>query len=75
MVLTSHDIIKDSVLAAFGFLPGALTQVDVAIIFGLLNLLVVILFRLFELRRRGKRDQEIARLQAHIAQLTGKEGN
>ncbi len=67
--LTPHDLLKDSFLAAFGFIPTALTQVHVALILGLLNLAVVVTFRLIELRRRSAREEEIERLQARIDEL------
>jgi hypothetical protein len=68
--LTSTDLLKDTLLACFGFLPTAITQADVALILGLLNLAVVIVFRLVELRRRERRDAELHKLRARVAELS-----
>lgn len=56
------ELVKDSALAALGFSPAAiLPHLDTALCLGLANLLVVIVFRLVELRMRyGKRGKEEA---------------
>ena len=54
--LTPSDIAKDSLLAAIGFSPAfLLTHVEVAILFGVLNLVVVIAFRAVELWLKYKK--------------------
>ena len=72
--LTSTDLAKDSLLAALGFMPSALTQAQVELILGLLNILIVVLFRVIELKRRNRRDDEIERLQTRINELTDQTG-
>lgn len=67
------DLLKDGALALFGFLPSALTQADVALIFGLLNLLLVGCFRVVELRRRERRDLELQQLRSRVRELEGGE--
>lgn len=63
------DLLKDGVLAFLSFLPTALTQADIALIFGLLNLALVGGFRLVELRRRERRDLELERLRVRVREL------
>ena len=74
MLLTNHlsatDLIKDGTLASFGFiLPFSLSSAEAGLIVGLINVAVVALFRWRELRRRGHRDDELARLQARVDEL------
>ncbi len=67
--LTQNDLAKDFLLAALGFMPSALTQIHVALILGLCNILIVFIFRLVELSRRDRRDVEVARLRSLIAKM------
>lgn len=54
--LTPGDVAKDSLLAAIGFSPALLlSHVEVAILFGVLNLIVVIAFRAVELWLKYKK--------------------
>lgn len=65
--LTPSDLAKDLILATLGLTLGAITQIDVSLILGLLNLLLVFAFRLIELRRRDQTRQ----LRARISELEG----
>ena len=69
------DLVTDSALAAWGFLPSALTQIHVALILGVLNLLIVVAFRALELvlrerrtRHDAQRERELRELQERLSQ-------
>lgn len=51
------DALKDSALAAYGYWPALLLHIETGLLLGLLNLLVVVIFRAVELRHRMKLDQ------------------
>jgi hypothetical protein len=69
------DVLKDSTLALLSIIPIALTQTDIALIFGVLNLLFVGGLRLFELRRRERRDTEMLQLRARVRELEDGQGS
>lgn len=52
------DAVKDTVLAAYGYWPALIMHIETGLVLGLLNLLVVIVFRTVELRHRMRLDRE-----------------
>ncbi|MCA1615036.1 MAG: hypothetical protein LC795_15570 [Acidobacteria bacterium] len=58
--LTPGDALKDTALAAYGYWPALVMHMETGLLLGLLNLLVVVIFRVVELRHRMK----IERLRA-----------
>ncbi|HEV2707059.1 MAG TPA: hypothetical protein VGV59_14130 [Pyrinomonadaceae bacterium] len=55
-LITARDVLKDSALAGVGFSPVALlTSLEPGLILGILNLVVVIVFRVIELRMKARR--------------------
>ena len=69
------DLLKDATLAFLGFIPTALTQADIALIFGVLNLALVGAFRFVELRRRERRDTELLALRDRVRELEAGQGS
>lgn len=52
-VITPGDLAKDASLTALGFSPAALfAHLDTALVLGIANLLIVVIFRLVELRMK-----------------------
>lgn len=63
--LTPGDAVKDSALAIYGYLPAVFMHMETGLLLGILNLLLVALFRGLELRHRMK----IERLKAERRRL------
>lgn len=56
---TPGEAVKDSCLAAFGFSPTAfLAHVETGLVLGVLNIVVVIVFRVIELRMKYKAREQ-----------------
>ena len=55
--LTPGDAVKDSLLTVYGYWPALLVHVETGLLLGLLNLLLVAVFRGLELRHRMKLDR------------------
>ena len=62
--LTPGDAVKDSLLAVYGYWPALLMHIETGVVFAVLNLLVVVIFRAVELRHRMKLDRQ--RLAAEL---------
>lgn len=58
-VVTPSDLAKDFSFAVLGFSPAALLpHLDTALVLGLLNLLIVVIFRVVELRLKYRSKGE-----------------
>lgn len=55
--LTPGDAVKDSLLAVYGYWPALLMHIETGLLLGLLNLVLVAIFRGIELRHRMKLDR------------------
>lgn len=65
--LRPGDAFKDTALAAFGYWPALVMQIETGVILGVLNLLVVVIFRAVELRHRMRLDRERAAARRKIS--------
>jgi hypothetical protein len=55
--LTPGDAAKDFALSVYGYWPALLMHIETGLLLGLLNLLLVAIFRGLELRHRMKLDR------------------
>ena len=62
--LKPGDALKDTALTAYGYLPALIMNIETGLLLGLLNLLLVAVFRGLELRHRMKLDRQ--RLAARL---------
>ncbi len=70
--LVSGDACKDTLFTAYGFiLPISVSTGEAALVVGLANAVIVAVFRLLEMRRRDRRDEDLTRLRARVRELEG----